>query len=289
MTNAYFYSDTAQATSITTSITNVSTSLVLNGTTGLPTSFPFILCLGDGAAAAAAGETPELVKVTSGAGTSGSPYVISRAFNGTTAGSHAANLASSVTHKYSASDATDFRTHEAASASVHGLTSALKVSGGTAAAYNPAALTNTTTETVIQTHSLGAAELSVGAVVRGYLWGQASVTGTPTLTLRLRYGGASGVLLAAVVITCSSGVSNKDIAAAFHFVCGALGATGSGTGALEVNAPNLGTGSSESSGGLSNSIDTTTAKDIVVTAQWSAASSSNTLSPFALYTQKVRS
>ncbi|MGK5530863.1 hypothetical protein [Streptomyces sp. URMC 129] len=111
MANAYFYSNTALATTLNGSITAGATTLVVTSVAGLPGSFPYILALDYGAA------TEELVKVTSAATTT---LTVERAFGGTSAQSHSTGAV--VRHVYNAVDATDFRTHEAASSGVHGLT-----------------------------------------------------------------------------------------------------------------------------------------------------------------------
>lgn len=102
-----YYSNTAGATTLENSggITPTSTQLILGNTTGYPTQFPFTLRLDP--------DTPveELVTVNSGAGTGGSPYVVSRGSDGTTARSHAQY--SVVTHGFSARDLKEPQDHMA--------------------------------------------------------------------------------------------------------------------------------------------------------------------------------
>lgn len=102
-----YYSNTAGATTLENSggVTPTVTQLILGNTTGYPTQFPFTLRLDP--------DTPveEIVTVNSGAGTSGSPYVVSRGSDGTTARSHA--QFSVVTHGFSARDLREPQDHMA--------------------------------------------------------------------------------------------------------------------------------------------------------------------------------
>lgn len=113
-----FYSSVAAETTLATSITNVSTSATLGSTTGLPSSFPFTLAMDY------EGTSEELVTVTAMAGTT---VTITRAFNGTSATSHAAGAR--VRHVSCAQDFTDSRTHENSSMGVHGLGASSSVVG----------------------------------------------------------------------------------------------------------------------------------------------------------------
>lgn len=88
-------------------ITNTATSMFCASTpSALPSGYPFKLVLDVGTA------SEEIVTVTAGSGTSGSPFTITRAQDGTTAHTHAQN--STVQHLITAGDETDFRLHEMA-------------------------------------------------------------------------------------------------------------------------------------------------------------------------------
>jgi hypothetical protein len=109
VTDAYFYSNVAIAGTIGNpgGINNSVTSVYLTTTpSGYPGSFPFKLRLDPNTG------SEEVVKVTAGAGTSGSPWTIVRGWDGTTAVSHAA--AAVVQHGMSAEDLKLSRDHEAA-------------------------------------------------------------------------------------------------------------------------------------------------------------------------------
>jgi hypothetical protein len=111
MPNAYNYSNTAVQTTLGGNISGATTSFTVAATTGFPPTVPYILALDYGAA------TEELVKVTAVAGTT---LTGDRGFSGTSAQSH--SIGAVVRHVVNAQDLTDFRTHEASTGAVHGLT-----------------------------------------------------------------------------------------------------------------------------------------------------------------------
>jgi hypothetical protein len=108
---------------------------------GYPVSFPWTLDLEPGAA------NFELVSVVSGAGTVASPWIIQRAYDGTTARTHTAGVA--IAHTWSAGDLTAAATHyqQAAGTGVHGLPSSAWL-GNAAVTVNETTLANSTTSVV---------------------------------------------------------------------------------------------------------------------------------------------
>lgn len=112
-----YYSNIAQAATLANAggISTGTTTLVLSTTNGLPSSFPFTLRIDPDTA------NEELVSVTSGAGTVGTPYVITRGYDGTTAKSH--TLGAPVVHSGSAADLYEPQLHMAnvTPGGVHGL------------------------------------------------------------------------------------------------------------------------------------------------------------------------
>lgn len=112
-----FYSNTAAAATLQNAggISTGTTNLVLSTTNGLPTFFPFTLRIDPDTA------NEELVSVTSGAGTVGTPYVISRGYDGTTAKSH--TVGAPVVHSGSAIDFREPQEHlnNITPGDVHGL------------------------------------------------------------------------------------------------------------------------------------------------------------------------
>jgi len=93
-----YYSNVAAASTVANAggISTGTTNLVLSTSSGLPIQFPFTLRIDPDTA------NEELVSVTSGAGTVGTPYVVTRAFDGTSAKSH--TVGAPVVHSGSAID-----------------------------------------------------------------------------------------------------------------------------------------------------------------------------------------
>lgn len=152
---------------------------------------------------------------------------------------------------------------------------------------------NTTTETVIATFNIPANDMIVGATYEITAWGIASVTGTPTLTFRGRVGGIAGTSNGNVPATASSGVANKVWRVTYRVVCVTTGASGTFHGNLEaaesvsVAGTNPSVCTTRMDGGSTVAVDTTASKDMVITAQWSAASTSNTLTCRGFFAHRI--
>ncbi len=143
---------------------------------------------------------------------------------------------------------------------------------------------NTTTETVLAAYAIPASDAVAGACYRIEAWGIASCTGTPTLTLQSRIGGVGGTALVNNIFTFSSGVTLKRWKCTATLVCITTGGSGTWHGNITSvsSIPSAGanntTGATTLTDGTSSiTRDTTIANDFVITADWSAASSSNTL------------
>lgn len=142
---------------------------------------------------------------------------------------------------------------------------------------------NSTTETVVGTVTIPAADAVAGAVYRVTVFGTASVTGTPTFTIRGRLGGVAGTLAATIgPVTASSGVTSQTWSVEFDVVCLTTGGSGTWMPRM-VCTQNVTTTIATQTGtvimpnsGASITRDTTASSDMVVTWQWSAASASNT-------------
>lgn len=156
MVNAVFYSNTAQQTTLSGSISSGATAINVGATTGFPASFPYTLALDYGAA------TEELVSVTAAAGTT---LTVTRSYGGTSAQSH--SLGAVVRHTYDATDATAFRTHEAATAAIHGV-------AGT--------LVGTSDAQTLSNKTLTAPTINAGAL-------SGTFTGSPTLSGNVTFSG----------------------------------------------------------------------------------------------------
>ena len=145
MSQAYYYSNTAVPGVVgnTGGITNSGTSLYLAATpTNYPGSFPFKLVIDQGLS------TEEIVKVTAGNGTSGTPWTIVRAWDGTLGQAHSTSAV--VAHYITAEDVTLSRQHEALSGSASGAHGLPAGAWATAivAALDENVLANSTTSSV---------------------------------------------------------------------------------------------------------------------------------------------
>lgn len=156
------------------------------------------------------------------------------------------------------------------------------------------AVANTTTETIIFPNiTVPANFLSDGRILRLTVYGRHSSTGTPTLTFALRWGGVSGTIVAqSGAITVGATITNAPFklelllqvrsngSTGTVFVMGeaicwddAVGTTGSATNAPAVAAMT----SAGASVPAAVTVDLTADTALSVTADWSAASASNTL------------
>jgi hypothetical protein len=144
---------------------------------------------------------------------------------------------------------------------------------------------NTASETVIAALTIPAGDAVAGAVYRIKAWGVASVTGTPTLTLRSRLGGVAGTALGSSgARTASSGVSNRSWQVTVDLTCLTTGATGTWFASqITYEAVTLAASPPFASPGLildgtsAVTLDSTVSEDLVITATWGTASASNTL------------
>jgi hypothetical protein len=156
------------------------------------------------------------------------------------------------------------------------------------------AIANTTTEAIIFPNiTIPANYLQDGRVIRITAYGRHSTTGTPTLTFALRWGGVSGTIIAqSGALTLGSAVTNAPFkvelllqtrsngSTGTVFVMGsatcwddAVGSTGSAT-----NAPGIAAMCSAGAAvPAAVTVDLTADTALAITADWSAASASNTL------------
>lgn len=110
MAQTRFFSSTAQPTTLTSSISNTTTSIPLAATTGFPVQFSYTIALDYG------NSLEELCDVTSVAGLNAN---VIRAVDGTTAAGH--SVGAPVRHVSSARDFNGFYIHIGNSAGVHGI------------------------------------------------------------------------------------------------------------------------------------------------------------------------
>lgn len=155
------------------------------------------------------------------------------------------------------------------------------------------AVANTTTETIVFPDvTIPANYMQDGRVLRATLFGQYSTTGTPTLAFSVRWGGVAGTLLCKsnaetlptvtaaawslqfFVQTRSNGSSGTLMAnGEAHLFAGVSGTVASTTGAAGITPMTAGGVITPAAA----TVDLTTDKALSVTATWSAASASNTL------------
>ena len=105
-----FYSSVAPETTLSSGITNASTSITVGSVTGFPANTPYTLALDY------EGAIEELVQVNAAAGTT---LTVARGVDGTGAAAH--NAGARVRHVSSARDFADSRSHENSANGVHGL------------------------------------------------------------------------------------------------------------------------------------------------------------------------
>ena len=138
-----YYSNVAAGDTLASNISNVATSIVAGSGApqGYPTSFPFTLDIDPGTA------NFELVSVTAGAGTSATPWTVTRAYDGTLARAHASGVP--IAHTWTANDLTQAALHYAmgSGSGVHGLP-ASAWAGNAAVTINETTLANSTTNVV---------------------------------------------------------------------------------------------------------------------------------------------
>lgn len=155
-----------------------------------------------------------------------------------------------------------------------------------AATQDGTAVANTTTETVIfPPITLPANYNQDGRLLRLTAYGKLSTTATPTITFAIRYGGVSGTLLATTeAITNGSGVANVNWAISALIQVRTNGSTGTlmviGRAGVHTSATVV----VENIFGVSGfdapaavTVDLTADATLALTADWSAASASNTL------------
>ena len=154
------------------------------------------------------------------------------------------------------------------------------------------AVDDTTTEEIVFPNvTIPANYMQDGRTLRIRAFGKLSTTGTPTITFAIRWGGVGGTLLATTeAITTASGSANVAWALEANIQTRSNGATGTllVIGSVTVNL----TASTQTTGVFSVSgfdapaavtVDLTADTALSLTADWSAASASNTLTGM-LYT-----
>ena len=177
-----------------------------------------------------------------------------------------------------------------------GLNGSIPVSG--AGKTSTTTVSNTTTETVLHAFTIAGSDASSGSVYAIKATGTMDwTTGSPTVTFRVRMGGVSGAVIASCVITCTSSASTAAPAWTVEgdAVCVTTGSSGTWRGTIKALAAIISGGftaaaNPATAGAPSAAVtqSTTSTNDLVITAQWSAASGSNTVRCDTGYAQRIR-
>lgn len=159
----------------------------------------------------------------------------------------------------------------------------------------PTTVANTAVETVIASYTIPANDAVAGSAYRLTAWGLGSVTGTPTITFRVRVGGLTGASSGqSGARTASSGITShpwKVVSELYILSAGAAGTTGRQVTTMEtlsvaggaqfVSPPMIVDGTN------AGAIDTTVANDFIVTVLWSAANALNTATCNGIFVEHI--
>lgn len=159
-----------------------------------------------------------------------------------------------------------------------------------AAVADGTAVANTTTETILFPNvTIPANYMADGRALRLRAFGKLSTTGTPTITFTIRWGGVSGTVIGlSEAITNGSGVTNVNWSLEAIVQTRTNGATGTLICFGDVFVHTSATGGVSNTFSVSGydapaavTCDLTAATDLSLTADWSAASASNTITGMA--------
>jgi hypothetical protein len=148
------------------------------------------------------------------------------------------------------------------------------------------AVANTTTEAIVFPNiTIPANYLQDGRVLRLRAFGKLSTTATPTITFALRWGGVSGTIIATTeAITMGSGVTNVNWSIEVLIVVRSNGSSGTVLAFGDCTIHTSATAVASNVFGVSGydapaavTVDLTADTALSLTADWSAASASNTL------------
>jgi hypothetical protein len=142
-------------------------------------------------------------------------------------------------------------------------------------------IANTAAEATLASMTLPASDPVVGTVYKITAWGKAAVTGTPTITFRFRLAATTVLLVGLTAITCRSGMADGQWSMKGYVTVTTTGVSGVWRPSLKLEHNFLTSVTTYTPVGpiVPASIvqDTTTVNAPQLTAQWSAASASNTI------------
>lgn len=168
--------------------------------------------------------------------------------------------------------------------------------GLTWATSDGTAVASTASETIaVPNVTIPANYMQDGRTIRITAYGELSTTATPTIQFFLRWGGVGGTLLAkSDTITCANNSSKLNWEAKFYITTRTNGSSGSlfsmGTATVQLttstNTTNV-TGAGGSNTPVAATVDLTTDTALAFSVQWSASSSSNTLTCHNYYIESL--
>ena len=155
-----------------------------------------------------------------------------------------------------------------------------------AAVANGTAVASSTAETILFPNlTIPANYIADGRAMRLTIYGKVGATATPTLTLRLRWGGLAGTVLCATSAVTVAAVTDAIFKIEIVIVVRTNGSSGSVLAIGEViwgatikttNTPDM-MGSAGATVPAAVTVDLTADTALAITAQWSANSASNTI------------
>lgn len=129
---------------------------------------------------------------------------------------------------------------------------------------------NSVAETTLFTGTVAANELSAGKVLRCRVYGRMSALVTDTVTLRFKVGGTTFL----TIVSTAAAITGQEWSAEFVITCRTTGAAGTLISQVWAIINNSIQSAADSG---THTVDTTAAENVTVTAQWSAASASDTI------------
>ncbi|MGW2708083.1 right-handed parallel beta-helix repeat-containing protein [Streptomyces sp. NPDC001356] len=149
---------------------------------------------------------------------------------------------------------------------------------------------NTTAETVVASWTIPAGDAIPNVGYSFLAQGVASTTGTPTLTIRVRLGGVAGAVIAQyTAVTTASAIANRGwrVEGSVHCLSAGASATWAGGATLYHHLASATGAAQYELTDAAVTRDSTVDQTLVVTAQWSVASASNTASASAGRLQRL--